>query len=111
VAGSGDLHVADLTAKRVHAAVAGSGNLDLAGRADALEAGIAGSGDLKAGKLEVADAKVGVAGSGSASVWARASLNASVAGSGDVRYFGDPAVRKTSVTGSGTLRRAGPDPS
>ena len=111
VAGAGDLHIADLTAQRVHAAVAGSGDLHLAGRADALEAGVAGSGDLRAGKLEVADAKVGVAGSGSAFVWARASLHASVAGSGDLRYFGDPAVRKTSVTGSGSLRRAGANPS
>jgi hypothetical protein len=110
VAGSGDLRIAELTAKRVHASVAGSGDLHVSGRADALEAGVAGSGDLRAGKLEVADANVGVAGSGSASVWARASLRASVAGSGDLRYFGDPAVRKTSVTGSGTLRRAGPDP-
>ena len=111
VAGSGDLRIADLTATLVHAAVAGSGDLTIAGRAEKLEAGVAGSGDLKAGKLEVADAKVGVAGSGSASVWARASLHASVAGSGDVRYFGDPTVRKTSVTGSGTLRRAGANPS
>ena len=111
VAGSGDLHIAELTAKMVHAAVAGSGDLTVAGRADSLEAGVAGSGDLKAGRLEVADAKVGVAGSGSASVWARASLHASVAGSGDLRYFGDPALRKTSVTGSGSLRRAGASPS
>lgn len=32
-----------------------------------------------------------------------------VAGSGDVRYHGDPAVRK-SVAGSGTVKRLGPAP-
>lgn len=34
----------------------------------------------------------------------------SVAGSGDVRYYGDPALGK-SVLGSGPVRRAGPSPS
>jgi putative autotransporter adhesin-like protein len=112
VAGSGDVRIGSLDAKAVHAAVAGSGDLVVAaGRADSLEAGVAGSGDLDAGKLEAADVKVGVAGSGSASVWARASLSASVSGSGDVRYFGDPPVRKTAVRGSGSLRRMGANPS
>jgi hypothetical protein len=33
-------------------------------------------------------------------------LTVSVAGSGDVRYYGDPAITK-SVHGSGSVRRAG----
>ena len=111
VAGSGDLRIAELTAKRVHAAVAGSGDLTVAGHADALEAGVAGSGDFNGGKLEAGDVNVGVAGSGSATVWARTSLNAAVSGSGDLRYFGDPQIRKTAVRGSGSLRRMGADPS
>lgn len=111
VAGSGDLHIAELTAKRVHAAVAGSGDLTVAGRAEALEAGVAGSGDFHGGKLEAGEVNVGVAGSGSATVWARASLTAAVSGSGDLRYFGEPQIRKTAVRGSGSLRRMGADPS
>ena len=111
VSGSGDLRIAQITAKAIEAAVAGSGDLRMAGRADSISAAVAGSGDLQAGKLEAGDVKVTVAGSGSAFVWAKASLNAAVAGSGDVRYFGDPAIRKTAVRGSGSLRRAGADPS
>jgi hypothetical protein len=112
VAGSGDLKIAGLTARKVEAAVAGSGGLTISGgKADSMEAAVAGSGDLKAGKLETADAHVTVAGSGSASVWARASLRAAVVGSGDLRYYGDPAQRQTSVRGSGSLRRMGPSPS
>lgn len=112
VAGSGDVKIAELTAKKVHAAVAGSGDLTVSGgKADALEAAVAGSGDLKAARLETADAHVSVAGSGSATVWARTSLRASVVGSGDLRYYGDPAERKTAVRGSGSLRRMGANPS
>ena len=112
VAGSGDVRIAELTAKKVSAAVAGSGDLSVSGgTADSIEAAVAGSGDLKASKLEVADAHVTVAGSGSASVWARTKLKASVVGSGDLRYYGDPVERQTAVRGSGSLRRMGANPS
>jgi hypothetical protein len=112
VAGSGDLRIQTLNAKAVSAAVAGSGNLVIAaGQADSLDAGVAGSGDLEAGKLDAGDVHAAVAGSGSATVSARTSLNAAVSGSGDLRYFGDPQVRKTAVRGSGSLRRMGANPS
>ena len=112
VAGSGDLKIAELNARKVNAAVAGSGGLKISGgRADAIEAAVAGSGDLKAGQFEAADVHASVAGSGSAWVWARSSLKASVVGSGDLRYYGDPPERSTAVRGSGSLRRMGANPS
>jgi len=42
-------------------------------------------------------------------VWAREELSASIAGSGDVKYFGDPRTSK-SVAGSGSLRKVGDAP-
>jgi hypothetical protein len=112
VAGSGDLRIAELNAHKVHAAVAGSGGLRISGgKADSIEAVVAGSGDLKAGELEAGNVQASVAGSGSAWVWARSSLKASVLGSGDLRYYGDPSERSTAVRGSGSLRRVGANPS
>jgi hypothetical protein len=40
-------------------------------------------------------------------VWAREALSASVAGSGDVRYRGEPRVSRA-VAGSGSVKRLGP---
>jgi hypothetical protein len=42
-------------------------------------------------------------------VWAKNDLRASIAGSGDVGYYGDPKVSR-SVAGSGEVRRIGNAP-
>jgi hypothetical protein len=109
VAGSGDIHAPALTARRLAINVSGSGDVKLAGRAEALDVSIAGSGDLDAGKLDTQRATVSIAGSGDVVVWARQALKVSVAGSGDIRYYGDPAVDKH-VVGSGSVRRLGAAP-
>lgn len=109
VAGSGDIHAPALTAKRLSVNVAGSGDVRLAGRAEALDVSIAGSGDLDAGKLETQRASVSVAGSGDAVVWAREGLKVNIVGSGDIRYYGDPTIQR-SVVGSGSVRRLGAAP-
>ena len=57
------------------------------------------------------DAKISIAGSGEATLWATQSLAVSVAGSGDVKYYGDPSIKKTTIVGSGSLRRMGSSPS
>jgi hypothetical protein len=109
VAGSGEIHAPALEARRLAVAIAGSGDVRLAGRAEALEVNISGSGSVAASKLDTQRAKVSIAGSGDAVVWARAALAGNVAGSGDIRYYGDPAVEK-SIVGSGTVRRVGAAP-
>jgi len=109
VAGSGDVLANALDARKLALSIAGSGNITLGGKAQALDVQIAGSGDVKAGKLEAKSASVSIAGSGDATLWARESLHASIAGSGDVRYYGDPSVQR-SVMGSGSVRRVGPAP-
>jgi hypothetical protein len=42
-------------------------------------------------------------------VWAKQSLHLSVAGSGDVAYYGDPQLSK-SISGSGSVKRLGGAP-
>ena len=110
VSGSGDVRIAQLTASKLDLSVSGSGDVHVAGTADSMSASISGSGDVRAAKLQVADASVSIAGSGAATLWARDKLSARIAGSGDLRYYGDPALR-TSIVGSGSVKRVGATPS
>jgi hypothetical protein len=109
VAGAGDIHAPALTAQRLSVNVAGSGDVKVAGRVEALDVSIAGSGDLDAGKLETQRASVSVAGSGDAVIWARDGLKVSIVGSGGIRYYGDPTIQR-SIVGSGSVRRLGAAP-
>jgi hypothetical protein len=100
--GSGDLTV-KVKASQVEAAVAGSGDIYLEGTTIKLTGSVAGSGDLRASKLISENVKVEVAGSGDATVNATKSLDASVAGSGDIRYVGNPITRNVNIVGSGSI--------
>jgi hypothetical protein len=103
VSGSGDIHVAGLKAGELEAGVTGSGDITLGGAVDRLRAQITGSGELQAGDLGAKDVRVTVTGSGDAAVRATEQLDASVTGSGDVRYSGNPLKVKKNVTGSGDI--------
>ena len=109
IAGSGEIQAPALNAKTLKVAISGSGDVTLAGRAEAIDVNISGSGDVKAGRFETQTARVSIAGSGDSTVWVKDTLRVSIAGSGDVRYYGDPAVQR-SVAGSGSVRRAGATP-
>jgi hypothetical protein len=42
-------------------------------------------------------------------LWTREALSVRVAGSGDIRYYGDPTLEKT-IVGSGSVKRLGGAP-
>ena len=73
---------------------------------DGAKATISGSGKYMGEDLRSETASVKVDGSGDATVWTTGSLDARVAGSGSVRYYGDPTT-SFSGTGSGKIRRVG----
>jgi len=103
VAGSGNITIA-FNCKKADADIAGSGDMVLSGTADKLQVSVAGSGDVDARKLKTADAVVDIAGSGDVVLDASQSLEASIAGSGDVSYSGAPARISRNVMGSGDVR-------
>lgn len=105
IAGAGDAKLRGLATDRLEAAIAGSGDIRADGQARELRLSIAGSGDADLRALEADEVKVGIAGSGDAEVTAHKSLSVSIAGSGDVRYTGQVEGVKTSVVGSGQVRR------
>ena len=102
VAGSGGLHVGQIQGGRVKFDIAGSGDVEAAGKADVVDISIAGSGDIRAGGLAARSADVSIAGSGNVQANASESANVSIMGSGDVEISGG-AKCKVSKAGSGNV--------
>lgn len=105
IEGSGDVALDDLDAQTVTVAIDGSGSVRLAGTTATLEVSIPGSGEVDADGLLAADVRVGIEGSGDARVHAERTLDVRIAGSGAVRYTGDPRVSED-IDGSGDVGRA-----
>ena len=105
VSGSGNIHATGLTAGDMDATVTGSGDVMLKGAINLLSGQITGSGQLQAGDLAAKTVRVGVTGSGDANVHATEELEASVTGSGDVKYSGNPGKVQKRVTGSGSISK------
>lgn len=107
VSGSGDLYIGSVTAETGEFVVTGSGDLEVTdgGFVRDLEVNVVGSGDARLDDVSSEGAEVNIVGSGTAVVGECANtLEASVLGSGDVRYRGTPEVESTSF-GSGEIRR------
>jgi len=105
LSGSGDATLRQVKTGSLEIRSAGSGDVNASGQATDVKLSIAGSADADLSSL-VADAvKISIAGSGDAQVVANRSLDVSVAGSGDVRYSGQATDVRTSVAGSGSIRR------
>jgi len=103
VAGSGALHLASVAGGKVKLSVAGSGDVQAAGKADSVNISIAGSGDVNASGLATRAADVSIAGSGNVTANASQTAAVSIMGSGDVEVTGG-AKCSVSKAGSGDVR-------
>lgn len=106
VSGSGDLFIKKVSAEKGEFTVTGSGDLVITegGRVDRLEVNVVGSGDAELDDVDARVAEVNVIGSGAATVGTiDERLNASILGSGDIRYRGEPET-DTVALGSGEIR-------
>ncbi|MEX8547496.1 MAG: head GIN domain-containing protein [Mucilaginibacter sp.] len=102
LSGSGDFS-GKVNVKTLEAAISGSGDFKIAGRADDSNVAISGSGNFEAGDLITKTTVIRIAGSGDAHIYASEKLDASVSGSGDVRYSGHPKSVSKVVHGSGDV--------
>ncbi|MFI5173138.1 MAG: head GIN domain-containing protein [Chitinophagales bacterium] len=105
LAGSGNIDI-DLSASSLSADIAGSGNITVDGRTNKVDIDIAGSGDFMGNKFVVSEAEIDIAGSGNAYINTSGNISASIAGSGDVLYTGNPAKIKKDIAGSGKVKAA-----
>ena len=90
--GSGNITIQDISVESVDTSLQGSGDISLEGKADTQKVNVDGSGKVMAENLETTSAEISIAGSGEVTVWARDELNARVNGSGNIRYYGQPAI-------------------
>nr|WP_317614836.1 head GIN domain-containing protein [Hymenobacter psychrotolerans] len=104
VSGSGQLTVPKLTADKLQSTVSGSGEITVAGTCPQHEARISGSGNVRASDLRTEASAIRISGSGDGRLYARRSLEASIAGSGDVYVRGGANV-KSKIAGRGRVHQ------
>lgn len=102
--GSGDIDL-PVKANSVEVKINGSGDALVYGSAKDCEFKINGSGNIQAKDLVAENGKVGINGSGDVSVNASKSLEASITGSGDIEYLGNPKEFEGKSTGSGSIKK------
>lgn len=100
--GSADARL-KLDANEVRVWVNGSGNLGLDGKTTDYTSEINGSGNIHAAGLEAAKARIKINGSGEQLIWVTGQLDATISGSGNIKYKGTPGTVNTSVSGSGKI--------
>lgn len=103
LAGSGDAALM-YSGSHLFATISGTGNIDLVGRADEATHAITGSGKIDATKQRVHKCNVMLSGFGDAIVYADSALDATISGSGNVLYTGDPKTVTRNVSGSGSVK-------
>ena len=101
--GSGNVDVQGVKSSDFSAMINGSGNLTATGSAEAATFTVDGSGNIEAKDLLATNTTVKIAGSGNANVNAAKKLDATIAGSGDIRYTGKPGDVHQNVFGSGSV--------
>jgi hypothetical protein len=87
----------------VNAAVSGSGDVNLAGKADEVRLDLSGSGVIDAANLPAQSGSVTLAGSGNVRATINGLAGVSLSGSGEVDLYGDVQLEHSSTTGSGAI--------
>jgi hypothetical protein len=102
LSGSGNLKLS-VTAQQLASTISGSGDIDLEGNTGDLSCIISGSGNINAYELQSNNADAKISGSGNIKVFVDDYLKARIAGSGNIRYKGNPKRQDTKVSGSGSV--------
>jgi hypothetical protein len=94
ISGTASVHATRLAAKAFSASISGTGQLDLAGTADALAVTVAGTGAVMAKDLVTATTTLDIAGTGQATINATKLADVSVSGTGSINVLGKPVIHK-----------------
>lgn len=102
--GSGSITV-PVQSDELIASIGGSGDVFLKGSSRAFKGEINGSGNIVAAELQTQQCTISINGSGDASVHAASELYVTINGSGDVVYAGNPPTFRSTINGSGDVRK------
>lgn len=104
VTGSGDIKLL-VNSENAKASVTGSGDIALRGSAEDFICNVTGSGNISAYDFKCETVKATVTGSGDITVYASEELQASIPGSGDIKYRGNPKKEDFKTFGSGSISK------
>lgn len=104
IAGSGNL-VGQINVGNLEIANSGSSNIRLNGNAERVTLKSSGSGNIQCFELVMDECKISKSGSGNAQISVSNSLTASISGSGNLTYKGNPKNISTSAAGIGKIRQ------
>jgi hypothetical protein len=93
--GSNTVNLSSVESKDLLLVMAGSSAFSAQGKTDTLHATLSGGATLKAGRLLAGRVFLDISGAGDAEVFASDKLDVTVAGIGNVRYFGRPAISRS----------------
>lgn len=105
IEGAGDANLTNIIGEKVTVAIFGSGDIVVAGECKVFNSEIAGSGDVNAIRMRTKEANVKITGCGDCSVDPSDAVYVKITGSGDVILKNEPKTIKTSISGSGDIRR------
>ncbi|WJH41738.1 DUF2807 domain-containing protein [Aliirhizobium terrae] len=105
IRGSGDLTLSQISQPKLQVIIKGSGDVKATGSVDTVDLSISGSGEAQLDDLIAKSVKVDIRGSGDATLTAQIDADVSISGSGDVALFGNPAMRRSQVKGSGSIKQ------
>jgi hypothetical protein len=103
VLGSGDLTLSQINQPELRLSIRGSGSIAATGTAQTVGLDISGSGEGRLRNLIAQSARIEIRGSGDAQITAQADADVSISGSGDVELYGHPTMRRSQVSGSGSI--------
>lgn len=102
IGGSGNI-IAKINASKASCSIGGSGDIKLKGTTNNLSCSIAGSGKVKAYELKTDTVNASIAGSGDVYITVKTKVKANVVGSGSVYYKGNPKYIDSNSLGSGDI--------
>lgn len=102
VDGSGSITVQGIDLQKLRTKIDGAGEITADGTTDEHDVEIRGSGDYYAHDLESTNARVVIRGSGTADISVSDALDATIEGSGEIHYAGNPEITQD-ISGSGEV--------
>ena len=103
ISGNGNMEI-DADANSIVYAISGNGDGDLSGKTDELKITSSGNGRVDASELTANNCQITISGSGDVKVDVKDRIKATISGSANVYYKGNPSITKK-VSGSGKFRR------
>jgi len=105
VSGSGKVVMAMNITGQASLGISGSGKIEASGTANSVKTSISGSGKVLGANLETNRCDIRISGSGDVEINVKNEIDATISGSGSVRYKGNPNKVSSHSSGSGSLRK------